>query len=244
MGTARSREGVAAMFEAAIVAPLVLMLAGAFSAAALRFRRRARFVEANPVGPIARLAEGPAAVSGQVVEAGPTLVAPLSGRPCVYYRLHVQERRGGRLATVVDDSGTVPFAVDDGTGRAHVELGRTSPRLDPRPDASPTKVPSSPPEDRLARRYGLTTRGWSAGSSLRFRETIVAPGDRLYVLGRATIETGRRVRIDAGSRPSLVTDRDASRLIRRDRRAELACWVLAGLIVLTGVAAVLIGPGG
>ena len=60
-------------------------------------------------------------IRGRITGA-PGLVAPVSGRPCVYYQVLVQaELARGSLAT---ESETEPVILEDGTGRALVEPAR------------------------------------------------------------------------------------------------------------------------
>jgi hypothetical protein len=143
----------------------------------------------------------PARFVGQVAAVGETLVAPLSGRPCVHYVVAIDSVQVmQKAAWVIEDLGTwrdpppgrlahdergVPFVVSDESGRAlvdprgaYTDLGQDWYHL--------TEV------DPLSERESayLVERGLQAhiGRPLALREAILQPGDRILVQGTGTRE--------------------------------------------------------
>lgn len=108
-----------------------------------------------PEGEVVRL-------EGRVVE-GETLVAPLTGRCCVYYVATIEEydRYGGlgaKWPERVRETRCVQFAIEDGTGRAIVDP--TDARIDATIDRfteSGLFHDPSPIEVAFLERHGLTS---------------------------------------------------------------------------------------
>lgn len=154
---------------------------------------------------IATMAAGEVRISGVIEAAEVTLVSPLQSRPCVYYRASIdttedlpdhptdydEERAIG--FRVRDDSGDVrvfphgarieaPITFDERTGSfgetpAGLDLRTGGPIAAAEPDHAAAidalltvRVSARPPSDRSTRRY---------------RESRLAPGDLVTVLGRA-----------------------------------------------------------
>jgi len=68
----------------------------------------------------------PVRVVGRARSAGKTLIAPLSDRPCVAFRLRITETRGRQFGrTVLDLRGGVPFLLADESGVALIEAEDT-----------------------------------------------------------------------------------------------------------------------
>jgi len=68
-----------------------------------------------------------AKVVGSLVLVGEPLMAPLSGRPCAYYDIRVQEYRSsgksGSWHTIIRESQGTDFMLEDGTGKAIIVVG-------------------------------------------------------------------------------------------------------------------------
>jgi hypothetical protein len=183
-----------------------------------RLRRRPRVAIADHDGTVARR------VVGEVIVLEP-LRAPISGRPCVCYRIEAfvlapspsgdgtQEWR--RLAT---ERGGVPFEVRDSTGRA---------RVDPAASELTARMDLRIGERHDGARQYLLGKGHSpAGRRFHLREGIIAPGQRVTVVGMGvrvpdTVPPTREVDYRRGSeiilamsgtkaRPLVITDDPAA----------------------------------
>ena len=130
----------------------------------------------------------------------PPIAAPLSKRPCVYYKVwlihHVDGNSDGRgwSETLLEDHGGVEFELDDGTERALVDPRGAELALDtdwrretlPGMSLSPEQaafVTSHDKTAKLARKLGK--------KHLRWKEAIVGVDEPITILGSATRENGR-----------------------------------------------------
>jgi hypothetical protein len=106
----------------------VAIVAG--GAGALRSFKRARLVEDTPTSRIRSAAQGYVDIAGYArVLPGSQNPAPLTQRPCVWWRYKVSKRtesgsgksRRSQWQTVASGTSSVPFVLDDGTGECIVQ---------------------------------------------------------------------------------------------------------------------------
>ena len=162
------------------------------------FKRRQRIVS-TPTTPIAHApGNGLVEIKGRIQPSEQGLVqAPFSGRPAVWCRVTVEERRSsGRntywhtLLTEVDGR---PFIVDDGSGQvsrvmphgANVILEKLSVA------SSGTFNDAQPHIEAFLQSRGLKSTSWIGfNKAMRFEEELLAPGDPLFALGPSRREPG------------------------------------------------------
>jgi len=141
---------------------------------ALRGAPRVSIAEA-PEGEVVRL-------QGRVV-AGETLEAPLTGRRCVYYFAIVEEESGGDWRERAREYDGVPFAIDDGSGRAIVDPANARVDVDlDRASRSGTFDEPTPRETAFLERHGLRGTGWIFNKNLRYREGVFEVGEPIAIL--------------------------------------------------------------
>ena len=174
----------------AIVVLFVVLIARWWSEKA----RLARTLREAPRVDIRAMPEGARArVVGTVTAHGATLRAPLTGRACVAYVAQVEERistgKTSYWTNRIHEVKSVPFAIDDGTGRAIVDPGAA--QLLVEMDAT-TKSgafdDATPIEADFLRRHGMASTGWFFNKTLRYVEGVIEPGERVAVLGQAVRE--------------------------------------------------------
>src|SRR5215213_5844747 len=83
-----------------------------------------RELRSVPRRPASQLAEGMFRVVGRGRRADELLAAPVSGRPCLAWRLIVERAQGSLWSTAADLSACAAFWVEDGSGRAAVAPDR------------------------------------------------------------------------------------------------------------------------
>lgn len=155
-----------------------------------------------PLRRIADVVDGERARICGTVEAGATLVAPLSGRECVFWHVVVQQKGTSDLwMTLVEERSGADFTVRDESGTAHIEA--RSDCVDPalEQDARYESGFLNDAEPRLERflaARGHTSTGWLFNKSMRYREGVVAPGERVAVVavGRWELDPDAEVRTD------------------------------------------------
>ncbi|MGI8329209.1 GIDE domain-containing protein [Actinomadura scrupuli] len=227
----------------------------AFIIGAAREQRRLRVISNAATVRCADVAGRATATDGLCEVAGTTepgpdgvLEAPLSGLPCVWYRVRIldrpRQRFGGnfvRLATpVLDVSSPAAFGLRDGSGRvrvvpenAHVEAGRpalveTEPvvLVDGEPEPGTFGGSARPvlgPEVRLR-----------PGGRYKYHEWLLPPGSPVYVLGRAALdpETGEPVIRRPESGPFLIGAGTEAEVVARIRRNVLRAYGCGGVMVV------------
>ena len=174
---------------------LWLVLLGLASAAAgiyifflgFRMLRFKRMILNTPFSKIHSASIGLVEVSG--TPAGPqTLTAPITGDPCYYYRVQawqrVESESKREWVAVLDESLSVPFFLDDGTGRvlidpqgAHMDVHRN---FSDEVSASALRSPNLVPEHL---RNFLATRGLVPSERIKLDERIIPQGFPLFVFG-------------------------------------------------------------
>lgn len=174
-------------------------------------------------------------VSGTLayVEGKPALTAPISGRPCAAWRVIVEERRKhsehSGWDTVIDESGSTDFALEDESGRALVDGTVLSLALDF--DASGGQGflnPASPALAAFMQSRGVATHGFLLKKTLRAREGVLEAGEVVTVAGNGTMmndpsnQTGYRssaklLRVKALSSGELLASDDV-KLRRRSKK--------------------------
>jgi hypothetical protein len=152
---------------------------------------------------------------GTVQEPETSLIAPLSGTKCVYYRLHVESKRSiinSRRKTLIDEWEVIPFQLQDSSGRASIEV-------DPFVDAIQNNVEQrvgmfkkpSDEQQELLNKYLEDNRSNPVFSKmLIFTVTTLDVGEIAAIWGEATWnenDAGKKtLTIGAGQGPVLISD--------------------------------------
>jgi hypothetical protein len=195
---------------------------------ALRAFGNARLLASTPPTPVTELSEGLHEVAG-TWQAANGLVAPVTGRPCAYYRLLLEQRRRNLWETVLDQREALPGRLVDSSGRVTIDLPAADVVI-----ASPDRVrtgvyavPSVELTALLARVAPPATAPF--GPFLRWREESLADGDRLVAVGTARADDAGWALVAEAGAPLLVSDRDELEVIRHQSRAGRR-WVTVGLL--------------
>jgi hypothetical protein len=142
--------------------------------------RHKRWIEDTPVTKISAAAIGRVKILGKAC--GPyTLISPLAGVDCYYYRAVAWD---GRDAQNEEEEGWAtetiftPLFVEDETGRMRIDPHGARLELPYECDESISGTSMSEAARRFLRRHGLSTEG---GTTVT--ECVIKPGDPLLVLG-------------------------------------------------------------
>jgi hypothetical protein len=176
-----------------------------------RLLQRRRLILDTPFSKIRSAAMGMVEVSGQAV--GPyTMVAPITARPCYYYRTQVwewkQHGKNKQWVKVASECMHVPFFVDDNTGRLLIDPRGAD--LDLHRDFEQefcdsfftTKQPAPPNVHSFLARHGVAT-----SNKIKVEECCIKPKNSLFILGTL----GENPSLEVGPQP--IQDDDASRSI-------------------------------
>ena len=178
---------VLASFAAMI---LVLLAIPALFGRAARIRRKLRSAEQCAIGELAQASGRPRRIAGMVVAVGEPLIAPLTGRACVFYETRVVRAVGLGMEpwdikyTFASETRGVPFLIDDGTGTAVVDPASSRRLLELDIDRwSTERDDDTAAEDAFLTQFGRRRRGLLFEKRLHFTESIIEVGERIAVVG-------------------------------------------------------------
>lgn len=130
------------------------------------------------------------------------LRAPISGRPCAYFRVVVEEQResdGHRhWTTILDEQEGVDFLLKDETGEVRVVTSRAKAVLEQdRSQRSGFLRDASPALEAFLRKHGQSSEGLLFNRTLRYREGAVEAGERIAVVGKVRRTPKGKIRLVA-----------------------------------------------
>jgi hypothetical protein len=206
------------------------------AAAALRSFRRARLLEDTPTSRIRSAAQGYVEIGGNArLLPGTQNIAPLTQRPCVWWRYRVSKRtergsgkgRRSQWQTVASGTSTVPFVIDDGTGECIVQPDGAE--VIPTETTSwygDTPWPSGP--------AGTPVRLFADSRDYRYTEDRVYEHELVHALGdfRSTASSAEPDHNDAIAARLAEWKQDQPALLRRfdldgDGRIDMKEWEAA-----------------
>jgi hypothetical protein len=197
-----------------------------FCMVATEFRRQSRVLatmKRTPTSRVANAQPGLVELVGVAASAGTLVTAPLSGAPCVYFHVVVEEASGSSRSTIIDFTQWRDFYLDDGSGAVARLTGDIIHVL------TATRVLDTDHADAVQR--FLASRGISKSASdikqfTWFEERIDA-GAPIYVLGEARAALpaggGGAYRADAArERFTVVAPEGGELVVSVGSEAELA----------------------
>ena len=183
-------DGVVLVVVVGAIAVVAAIVLGGYFQRGARLRRALR---GAPRSAIAEVAEGAVVRVHGTVTAGATIIAPLTGRSCVFYEAVVEERvsngKSSSWRQRVREVRGVPFVIDDGTGRTLVDP--TNAEVDVHLDAtlrSGFLDDPTPTEQAFLQRHAQAGQGWVFNKQLRYREGVIEVGERIAAMGRPVRE--------------------------------------------------------
>lgn len=198
---------------------------------------------------IGSLAGGFAEIKGRIVPLQSEL-SPYSGEPCVYYDFIVEEyrqsgtgkNRRSSWRTISSGRRCYDFLIDDGTGKARIQAQGATFHLnvDAHGKSGTFNSPTPQLQDFLARIGVSSTTFFGFNKSLRVKETFLAPGDQMYVLGFARPDrdpaSGAKVVVakDPAAPAFIVSDKSEEELSASIRNIALLISFFAGALLIAG----------
>ena len=168
-------------------------------------------------------------VHGLVVTQQP-LASPLSGTPCAWYRVLVQEYvragRASRWATIHDEAVYAPFQLKDrkGEGMLAVDLAGAEVLL--------ATEGGSDDHGTLVRFLESKGKKRLLGyGELRANETTLQPGEKVFVLG-TVVEAPGRYTLARGKSPFVLSDTDSGQIAYAENNKLYVTRFWAGLCAL------------
>lgn len=225
----------------------VLLAATAASMAAFyyafRFFVRMRIIEDTPTAKVRSAPQGYIELTGSAqLMAGDSLVAPLSGTPCCWYRFKIEKRGDKNWRLVESDTSDSLFLIEDATGLCHIDPEGAD--VTPRDknvwygyERYPQKNPSTHQKAQggMAKLAKILNTGLSVGGRYRYTEEHIYDGDPLYVIGHfKTVDYEDQRQNQAEERRALLRQWKQDRTwllqrfdLNRDGQIDPAEWDLA-----------------
>lgn len=128
-------------------------------------------------------------IAGTLRLGSSSLRAPLSGRTCAYFCVHVEQHRSGsndgdNWSTLIREEKGVDFIIDDGTGRALVDVAaaKTVLTIDHKTESG-SFDDATPQEEAFLNAHSEESKGWLFNRRLRYREGVLEAGEEVAVFG-------------------------------------------------------------
>ena len=176
-------------FVFAIIAfVVVLVILGVIFNPAARMRRALREIPETPIG---QAQAGRVKIRGKVDCLGEPLVAPLSGRRCAVWEIHVEQRRSSgkssHWVTLIKETQGQDFLLRDDSGKALVRFPPPGflwmvnhKDVDMR---SGTFNDASPELEAYLSRHGKSSKGLVFNKAMRYHEGVLEPGEEVLAAG-------------------------------------------------------------
>jgi hypothetical protein len=189
-------------FERSSGTLLLLCVIGLFAGSGcflygFRLLQRRRLILDTPFSKIRSAAMGMVEVSGLAV--GPyAMVAPITARPCYYYRTLVwewkQQGKNKQWVKVAGDCVHVPFFLDDNTGRVLVDPrgAELDIHRDFRQEFCDSFFTTKDPAPENVRGF-LANHGIVTSNKIRVEEFCIKPKNALFILGTLAENPGMEV---------------------------------------------------
>jgi hypothetical protein len=181
-----------------LVILLVILCAFYFSRSAIVKRR----LRKTPLRRISECRAGEVVrISGTIFPAGKTLVAPLSGRKCVYYHIlvekHVQRGKHSHWIDLIEEEKAGDVVIKDGDNYAIIKTEAVKSHIIPdQKYASGLFKDAGKELEAYLQQHGEDSTGFLGfNNTLRFKEGILEEGEQITVAGTATWKRRDEIRL-------------------------------------------------
>lgn len=144
-----------------------------------------------------------AKIVGRLEHDRQSLIAPLSGRRCVLYRVVVEEREGenGRWTAVIERTRFVPFLLRDDTGHARICPAAPDVAIvQDRHYESGTFLDATPALEAFLAEHGRRSTGLLGfNKAMRYLEGVLEEGELVAVVGQGRWEADPDAETTAGA---------------------------------------------
>jgi hypothetical protein len=222
-----------------------LCLGGGLLFASYRMRCRLQSIEdarpckaGNPGSGLVKL-HGTA----KAVDPGRLLTSPIEQKPCVYYRLVIEEyrqntftsghilsqrsRTSGTWVPIIEDVQAVPMVIADETGA--IDINPKEAQLDFQLNRRHANMFSSLPkelEESLREKYKIVTTGALLAKQMRYSELVIEQDQEVFVVGECAEKDGKPS-LTKKEHPLLITFRNEKQVLRNGMISVVVMKVLA-----------------
>lgn len=220
-GTSQTEMGVYILGYLFSVGAAQALLAGICFYFGIKYLLLKRRIEDTPTSKIRSMAMGAVEVQGRATRKY-ALVSPISGLPCVYYRIRKYRRKRSHSSrplissnnqsqwalVSISSSNNVPFLLDDGTGTLEVV-----------PDGAKLKIRTTHAGSGSMAQLPFSTRS-TQDSNARWEEEIIPDGSYIYILGFAHTYNAAPTHQDLLRQALNELKQDQERLHQFDRNGD------------------------
>jgi hypothetical protein len=138
-----------------------------------------------------------AKIIGKVEMVDPPLKAPLSGRRCAHYYIHIEEKSGKSWKTLIEEEVSCKFVIRDGDTYAFINDTNLSTYIvQDREYSSGFLNDATPALEEYLNTHGYKSENiLGLNNTLRYKEGILEEGEEIAVLGRGEWKTAKQMRL-------------------------------------------------
>ena len=172
------------------------------------------------------------------------LISPMEKKPCVYYKLVVQQFQqsyvssgrpssiprtsGGSWVSIIEDVQAISMVVADDTGAVAVDpLEATLDFQQSRTHANLLASLPAEQEESLKARYKIVTKTWFIPKQMRYTEVVIAQDQPVFVVGTSEVRDGK-ARLTKKDAELLMTFRKEEQVLRN---GKITSAIFMGLAV-------------
>ena len=217
-----------------IIALIMVCLSGFSLSVAVARLRAWTMIRSLHVTPISSLENGSAIIKGRILSTIDNLVSPLSGRPCAYFRFQIFDRIIRKI--IHRRVSKVPLILDDGTGHARIMLKGATVSLHSGKSFATGFMASGLPT--AVRQYlemvGIWQRIVGFLRDLICEETVLSPGDVIYVLGYCSRLDDKVYFFKGQNAPYILSDRREKIMARKYLQTGALSGAAGAYLLLMG----------
>ena len=163
-----------------------------------------RIIANLPLSKIRSLSMGLVKLNGQIMQNEKLLISPINKEKCIYYNCHIEElKKRGRSTswvTIFRSIASVPFYVQDETGKILVNLKNAEVNINmDSQDKSGFFKKINPNFQEFLTKIGVKYKNFlNIPKSFRYKESFLAPGDQIHIIGTASYGNTPNMEISNG----------------------------------------------
>jgi hypothetical protein len=160
-----------------------------------------------------------AKATGTIKYIGEPLIAPLSGRKCVYYHIIVEERRSSGKSsywdTIIEENIAGNVVIKDGNTYAVIETNQVkSYVVDDKQYRSGTFEDATELMRKYLEKHNRTSVNFLGfNNSIRYQEGILEEGELIAVVGKGTWKRKSEIKLDIPAERILVIGSDGEEFV-------------------------------
>ena len=180
-----------------------------------------RLIEDTPTSKIRSLAMGLVEIYGQAIPSqNKTLTSPFTQKECVYYQYKIEEYhssgKSSKWQTIRQEEQKILFQLQDDTGT--IQINPENAQIEIPNDFEKTSgIGRDPPQNvqQFLKRNNLNHETFFGfNKKMRYTESYIAPKDKLYIMGTATLENNKPIIKKETSNIYYISDKTEKEILK------------------------------